>query len=303
MSLPDEQRVPLPQERPPSSTGGPTTGVHERTGRLRHYTRIQDGINEVVRQIRNIVAASNHHCFIGAREPHIMLTRLMRKLKPNEIEERYKTLQELTKHCSGPPVNESKSKWLNKWPEIISVYKAANLPDVEGALRVGNSEVASIGRGDVEVRSTRADGSTGRITLQNAVYVPDLHTNIISMDLANEVGVYLNQRLKILENGDGIPICRYFKLFKHNVVDYNKINVRDAERHASLEAVNQLENTATGAGVTPSENPICATCKLSNTRQQISRRPAERAAIVFEKVYFDLIHEETAFNGHKWVSH
>jgi hypothetical protein len=61
-----------------------------------------------------------------------MLTRLMRKLKPNEIEERYKTLQELTKHCSGPPVNESKSKWLNKWPEIISVYKAANLPDVEG---------------------------------------------------------------------------------------------------------------------------------------------------------------------------
>jgi hypothetical protein len=107
-----------------------------------------------------------------------------------------------------------------------------------GALSVGNSEVASIGRGDVEVRSTRADGSTGRITLQNAVYVPDLHTNIISMDLANEVGVYLNQRLKILENGDGIPICRYFKLFKHNVVDYNKINVRDAERHLE----NDLEN-------------------------------------------------------------
>jgi hypothetical protein len=27
------------------------------------------------------------------------------------------------------------------------------------------------------------------------------------MDLANEVGVYLNQRLKILENGNRIPIC------------------------------------------------------------------------------------------------
>jgi hypothetical protein len=73
--------------------------------------------------------------------------------------------------------------------------------------------------------------------------------------------------------------------------------------HASLEAVNQLENTVAGAGVTPSEHPICETCKLSNARQQISRRPAERAATAFEKDYFDLIHEETAFNVHKWVCH
>jgi hypothetical protein len=59
------------------------------------------------------------------------------------------------------------------------------------------------------------------------------------MDLANGVGVYLDPRLKVLENRNGILFCRYFKLYKQNVIDYNKINIRDAEHHPE----NDLENT------------------------------------------------------------
>jgi len=48
---------------------------------------------------------------------------------------------------------------------------------------------------------------------------------------------------------------------------------------------------------------LCPKCQLGQAHQQISRVPTWRGSYPFEKIHFDLIHMEEAFNTDTWVAH
>ena len=80
--------------------------------------------------------------------------------------------------------------------------------------------------------------------------------------------------------------------------------------HVSMEAIGHIPEALIGAKITPeSKEPkdkppsLCEECHLANMQCQISRYPPQRATEPFERVFFDLIQMDTAFNGDNWAMH
>jgi hypothetical protein len=76
--------------------------------------------------------------------------------------------------------------------------------------------------------------------------------------------------------------------------------------HISMEAVGHIPTALNGVKITNTpvdRSGICETCAVANLQAQVSRRPAQRADKPFERVHFDLVQVNPAFNGHQWGMH
>jgi hypothetical protein len=79
--------------------------------------------------------------------------------------------------------------------------------------------------------------------------------------------------------------------------------------HVSMDAIEHLPDALSGVQVVRSQTlpksstSPCEGCAVANLQHQISRRPAQRASRPFERVHFDLIQMNRAYNGDEWAMH
>ena len=79
--------------------------------------------------------------------------------------------------------------------------------------------------------------------------------------------------------------------------------------HVSMDAIEHLPDALSGVQVVRSQTlpksstSPCEGCAVANLQHQISRRPAQRASRPFERVHFDLIQMNRAYNGNEWAMH
>ncbi|KAG2000757.1 hypothetical protein GB937_010867, partial [Aspergillus fischeri] len=196
---------------------------------------------------------------------------------------------------------------------------------VEGEYaRFGTVEVKIHGYGNVELQAIGMNQKLHILEVSRVAYIPDCHTNLLSTFQMKRHGYYLNQRLNVIEDQNGRPICRTESKHNMEVVEYSPIsNIfamnRYSERahesaatserwhqrlaHLGDEAVQHLEEASIGAKVLSCKRSICETCRLAKAAKQISRTPRERSTEPFESVHFDLIPLHIAHNGDRWVTH
>lgn len=103
----------------------------------------------------------------------------------------------------------------------LSLFKRFD-PVYDGSvLKLGSKSVPILASGVVEIHPTADNGQRFTVTLNNTAYVPDMHTNIFSIQKTEQRGVYYKCRLNRLEERDGQPFCQLFSHYSQRVVEYN----------------------------------------------------------------------------------
>ena len=205
-------------------------------------------------------------------------------------------------------------------------------------LIAGNTTIPVLGYGTTMVYATTPDNKgIHKIALTNTAFVPSFHTSLISLRRAMQKGFDWHIRSGTITH-NGVLICKVFDKFDQWVVEYNPIDksnfmivsktfatVKKSSKpltsaatkdiwhrrlgHVSMEAVEHISDSLTGAKIIPQKEPLkdisspCENCTVANLQHQISRRPMVRATKPFERVHFDLIQLNRAFNGDEWALH
>ncbi|KAI9038883.1 GAG-pre-integrase domain-containing protein [Aspergillus affinis] len=135
-------------------------------------------------------------------------------------------------------------------------------------LRAGNTEIKIEGFGTVDINLTAPNGESRIMTLLETAYISDFMTNIVSLNRTANAGLYLNQRLEVLENREGIPFCKVFRRFKHWLLE-----VKEAPA-----AFNTIQDRQQTAIQTPQDNEKAPTDKVKrrSEMQRISTASVER---------------------------
>jgi len=209
-------------------------------------------------------------------------------------------------------------------------------------LKTGDSEVIIEAYGIVIAYAKSVSPEEGFciLTLEDVAYVPTFHTNLVSFDKAIEKGIHWDTKKGILLKNDQ-PLCQVNRKFNQWVIEYNPIHSEEAYStkksnstktsystktskatpeiwhrrmgHLNYEAVFHLPEATKGVIIDHSINPTqtpkelskqkCEICNISKASKKISRIPSERATEAFERIHFDLIPFNEAFNNHKWAIH
>ncbi|CBF74296.1 uncharacterized protein ANIA_04289 [Aspergillus nidulans FGSC A4] len=206
-----------------------------------------------------------------------------------------------------------------------------------GYLRAGNAVVPIEGTGVGDISPNCRGTSNVMISLQETAYVPGFHTNIISASRMKRAGfIWDFAEDRVVKNGH--EVCRLAEYQGLWVVEQNggnrayapanenahavrpKTSIKHSSKplilagntdiwhkqfgHLNHEAIRHLPNAVKGIQIDDVEPPrSCETCKYSSAPRQISRRPANRATQAFERVHFDLIEFNKAWNGDRWCTH
>ncbi len=102
-------------------------------------------------------------------------------------------------------------------------FKTFQSAGINDYLYAGDSTVAIEGVGDVDIQITTSDG-VSTITLRNTAYVPQFHTNTVSLNKFIEKGVHWNTESHELTYR-GVPYCRVEKHYGQWVLEYNDRSV------------------------------------------------------------------------------
>ena len=172
------------------------------------------------------------------------------------------------------------------------------------------------------------------LTLKNVAYAPYFHINLVCAAKLRKVGVIMDQATNHLrykddgslfanltERGDlylidatavpppsttacAVSSKKHFKATAYDRVWHQRLGHCDLEAIKHLpKAVEGVNVTKTDGGRTPYGPPLCEPCVLGKMTQQSSRRPSAKGTYPFERVHFDVIMEEEAFNGDTCVAH
>ena len=218
----------------------------------------------------------------------------------------------------------------------LSRFRSIQPCSSEEELRFGNNSTPILGFGSVTVVATKTQGEQVHLNLANVAFIPDFHTNIVSMQLSKHAGLFIHPRLNRIENRHGNFVCQLHSIHSQDVIEYNPIkaidgaltlhafaNQRSASEphstasselwharlaHASTAAINQLVVTAEGVALPPcthvNASNRCEICKLAKAQRQISRRNIPPAPGPWEKVFFDFLTlTPPAYNGDRFCLH
>jgi transposase InsO family protein len=217
-----------------------------------------------------------------------------------------------------------------------SRFKTFTSATGEDSLRAGSSFTRIEGYGTVEVNAIPATPGDKFCTLElvDVAYVPSFHTSLVSFDRAWSKGIQWDTE-KMTLNANNTPLCKVNRMFSQWVLEYNPLSTTDkavmATRrtttprsaqpliskgsvdlwhrrlaHLGKDMVKKLPTCCEGVRLEETsheEDSICEVCKLTKAQRQISRRPATRATQLMERVHFDLIQMNTAYNGDNWGLH
>ena len=160
-------------------------------------------------------------------------------------------------------------------------------------LKFGDRETAILGFGSVIVYGNQR-GRQITLTLTNVAYIPSLHTNIVSMQIAAKFSIYYNDRLHCLEDKQERLICNLHSLLSQSIIEYNprkneqslhstlnSFSIKKSEQtphstadaelwhaclaHASTAAVDHLTAATEGVSLPPCKHTnISARCEICN---------------------------------------
>ena len=185
-----------------------------------------------------------------------------------------------------------------------------------------------------------AKGPNGNITIEllDVVYVPEYLTNLVSMHRFAAKGVYHDARNSRLER-DHITLCHIKEHGGHYLLEDNTTTSATTQSpttqgtmkqssshaivktatpnqwhqvmaHASAEAISHLETSAEGVKIKDKESTVlktneCEPCALSKAHRIVSRSSikSDMSTKPFERITFDLMEFQPAYNRHKQVSH
>lgn len=127
--------------------------------------------------------------------------------------------------------------------------------------------------------------------------------------------MYQDQKLTWLTQPKGF---QYPKLSPENLILATKKSAQEPRSEGSIHTwhrrlghvgTERIEKLAEMTeGITIESNPgkkkqVCEACQLADAPKQISRRKIGQAYGVFGRVHFDLVQNQTAHNGHIWLTH
>lgn len=187
----------------------------------------------------------------------------------------------------------------------------------------GNTMGKLRGFGDLTLQVYTTNQQKRTIKIRNVAYIPGFHFNIISTQRLEDSGLFFEPRRLCLTNSNGLPLYHIEKHHDFYILEAGKhthhafatsttkqpISKTSLETwhqrlgHIRREALLHLPTATTGAELSSTSLTICRPCELSQNRQHISRTPIERGLYPFERLHFDLVHLEEAFNTDRYLLH
>ncbi|KAI2732946.1 hypothetical protein CBS147339_9998 [Penicillium roqueforti] len=239
------------------------------------------------------------------------------------------------------PMNK---RWLVDTGAQVHVCNDRNLfvtfEETESTIKVGDTASTVTGIGKVEINGIDpVTNQTKKMTLYNAKYSPNFHTNLIAHNLMfKKTGAFLNFEKNWIEK-NGTPLYKTheeqnlswlsqppgfrsgFKIPQTQndslALATLKRSEREPESEASLETwhrrlghigkkrIEKLSEMTEGVMITGSnpENQVCEACQLADAPKQISRRRIGTTYGILGRVHFDLVQNQPAWNRHVWLTH
>ena len=185
------------------------------------------------------------------------------------------------------------------------------------------------GYGTIWIKTKCPGWLEGRtIQLRNTYYVPTFSTNVVSLNAFADANVHFETRQERLEfEGEtychvqrvlGQWLLEYHPLQEANTSAYVAHSSRKAtpitkwttqEAHQRLghlygEALQHLEKACRDVQLVDEEyQKPCQVCRLSDAKQQISRRPGTQSGRPFYRLHWDIIPQHYGLGDLKYVSH
>ena len=195
---------------------------------------------------------------------------------------------------------------------------------------ISGTRMPIVGYGKLHV-NVMQNGEHRTIELFNVAYVPDYLTNLVSIDLAKRKGVYFDNRRMMLYIENNKLFCDVKAYGAHYLIEDNtkgppsespnlltNFVVKQATEadwhsilgHASAEAIQHLEASTEGVKILQStevtpRTPQCEPCALSKLKKIVSYSSDKSDPLTrpFERISFDLIQFNSAYNSHQWTLH
>ena len=208
--------------------------------------------------------------------------------------------------------------------------KASNGREIDQIIAGGSSyPISAFGSLDITINTPAGERA---MTLLNVAYVPGFMTNLVSLSLLVSKGVHWNTQTGSLYKDDKV-LCYVNKLDGHWTLSksalgcptstghLNSVNTTSKDERPTITAtktqwhqimghpyddsLQRLPEAAEGVKITSDEAIACEPCRLSKATQQVSRRPGQEEQVTrpFQRVSFDLIQMDEAYNGDQWISH
>jgi hypothetical protein len=201
-------------------------------------------------------------------------------------------------------------------------------PSYDEQVKVGDTTTAILGIGKVLI-AIQSQSGLDWIELHDVAYCPGFHINLVSYQRLKAQGVRWNDETGwLVWNGSnwarvadqsGWPVVearthqerpnRYSMATSRAMPTSKATMARWHARlgHIGAETLKQLPQSVEGVQLLDDaiarDTDLCEQCVQGQLSQRISRYPTYRGSYPFEKVHFDLIHVEEAFNADCWILH
>lgn len=194
------------------------------------------------------------------------------------------------------------------------------------------------GFGTVNVKFQLPNGEKYNYRLLKCAYVPDFHTNVVSYQKLHDKGIRWDTDIPALtwknKAGKVHIIGLTVRKYGQWVLEFNQVNSESqiANQHAAFAArnsraplpnlkgnyhiwhqrfghanptaISHLQDELSGIEVEPTQlDPNCEECRLTNSKQLISRRQRTRSTKPYELLHFDLIEIKRVFGDQQWILH
>lgn len=158
--------------------------------------------------------------------------------EPSHSQQRNDIVEFYTSNSESASEYELRDSWIISITSAMHVcndltrFKRVDPVHNGKVLKFGSKSAPILAIGEIEIHPTADDDQQTKLTLRNVAFVPDLHTNIVSIQKAEQAGIYYNGRLSRLEYQDGHVLCHISSYYSQRVVEYNPPKVQNTKSAA-----------------------------------------------------------------------
>ncbi len=187
-------------------------------------------------------------------------------------------------------------------------------------------QIEAFGDMDIQAPCKSKPGKVRVITLLNCALVSGFQTNVASLRKFSKKNMSWDQKsLLYMSAGKQKVLCETPFIHNQWVLEYVQIDesvfatssYKDTPTqgsmqewhcrfgHANVKALSHLSNATRNAKLTNATTyeKICDICRKMNAKSKVSRRPAVRATVPYERVHFDLIPMKEGSSGDALIAH
>jgi hypothetical protein len=214
-----------------------------------------------------------------------------------------------------------------------------NMGSEERICLVGDTSIIMYGPAETVVYPTNPISTQAKkgIWLKECWYAPGIHTNLVSLGMIEDAGLFFNSMTRriITRRGDFCGLKKegglYLIEWDNNrkprsslgndlaLSSFDKKVLKDTANvwhkrlgHIGEDVIGKLQEATEGAVVTSTKvmekdkegfQPVCETCTLTAIKRKVSRVPIPRPIRPFQRVFIDIIVMNLARNGDVYALH